>query len=561
MRSVRACSKLVRVVLAGAALALALAPAAAARQAPPAPAAKPAAAAPGRVVVGGKVVFEIRAPLGPFSPAERASAASERIQHLVNDASVHEDGIGLDDHDTSTDIVAAGQVVTTVTDADARAAGIDRATLARDRLLQVRAAIADARSAYSLKGLLLSALYATLATIALVGLLLLLRRAAPIVYSSIERWRGTRIRALRIQKLELVSADRVTELLKQAARLARGAATLALFYVYLPLVFSFFPWTRSFGGTLFGYVFSPIRMGVAAFVAYLPDLLIVALVVGASYLVSRVARFIFREVERGTVSWPGFYPEWAMPTCRIVEALIVAFTLVVIFPYLPGSSSPAFRGVSIFLGVLFSLGSSSAVANVIAGVILTYTRAFRIGDRVQIADTVGDIVAKTLLATEVRTIKNVRITIPNSLVLGSHIINFSASAAGQPLILHAGVTIGYDVPWRKVHELLAEAAARTEGILPAPRPFVLQTSLDDSHVSYEVNAYSAEPNRMALIYSGLLQNIQDVFNEAGVEIMSPQFHAVRDGNTVTIPPAHRPAGYEPGGFRVAPPGPGGGSPR
>jgi small-conductance mechanosensitive channel len=220
------------------------------------------------------------------------------------------------------------------------------------------------------------------------------------------------------------------------------------------------------------------------------------------------------------------------------------------FPYLPGSDSPAFKGISIFLGVLFSLGSSSAVANVIAGVILTYTRAFKIGDRVQIADTVGDVMGKTLLATHVKTIKNVYITIPNSLVLGSHIINFSASAQGQPLILHTGVTIGYDAPWRQIHALLIAAAAATPGILPEPKPFVLQTSLDDFYVAYEINAYTDQPSGMALIYSNLHQNIQDKFNEAAVEIMSPHYHAVRDGNVTAIPENYLPHDYVPAAFRL-----------
>ncbi|HTF61634.1 MAG TPA: mechanosensitive ion channel family protein, partial [Edaphobacter sp.] len=362
--------------------------------------------------------------------------------------------------------------------------------------------------------------------------------------------RGTHIRTLKIQSLELLSAARITETLVKCARLVRFGITVMLLYFYIPLVFSFFPWTRTFGATLLAYVLSPIGTGWYAFVAYLPSLLILLVVVVFSYLALRFVRFLFQEIERGTISWPGFYAEWAMPTFKIAQLLILAFALVVMFPYLPGSDSPAFKGISIFLGVLFSLGSSSAVANVIAGVILTYTRAFRIGDRVQIADTVGDVTGKTLLATHVKTIKNVHITIPNSLVLGSHIINFSASAQGQPLILHTGVTIGYDAPWRQVHELLIGAAEATPGILPEPRPFVLQTSLDDFYVAYEINAYTDQPSRMALLYSGLHQNIQDKFNEAGVEIMSPHYNAVRDGNVTAIPGAYLPADYAPSAFRL-----------
>jgi small-conductance mechanosensitive channel len=394
------------------------------------------------------------------------------------------------------------------------------------------------------------ALYAALATLVLISVLIAFRFFFPKLYGAIERRRGTSIRTVKIQSLELLSAARITDTLIRCARLARFGVTILLFYFYVPLVFSFFPWTRTFGSTLLAYVLTPIGNGWNAFVSYLPSLLVVLVVVIFSYFAIRAVRFVFTEIERGTISWPGFYPEWAMPTYKIVQLLILAFALVVMFPYLPGSDSPAFKGISIFLGVLFSLGSSSAVANVIAGVILTYTRAFKHGDRVQIADTVGDVMGKTLLATHVKTIKNVYITIPNSLVLGSHIINFSASAQGQPLILHTGVTIGYDAPWRQIHALLIAAAAATPGVLPEPKPFVLQSSLDDFYVAYEINAYTDQPSRMALIYSDLHQNIQDKFNEAGVEIMSPHYHAVRDGNVTAIPENYLPPDYVPAAFRL-----------
>lgn len=193
------------------------------------------------------------------------------------------------------------------------------------------------------------------------------------------------------------------------------------------------------------------------------------------------------------------------------------------------------------------------ISNVVAGVILTYMRPFQLGDRVKIADTVGDIIEKTLLVTRVRTIKNVDITIPNSLILGAHIINFSSSSFNPPpLILHTSVTIGYDAPWRTVHELLKKAAAATPHILKTPEPFVLQTALNDFYVSYEINAYTDEPNLMATIYSDLHQQIQDTFNEAGLEIMSPHYTQVRDGNKTTIPEEYLPKSYQAPAFRILP---------
>jgi small-conductance mechanosensitive channel len=229
---------------------------------------------------------------------------------------------------------------------------------------------------------------------------------------------------------------------------------------------------------------------------------------------------------------------------------VIALALVLAFPYLPGSASPAFQGVSIFIGLLLSLGSTSVVANIVSGLVLTYTHAFRVGDRVRIADTVGDVIEKGLLVTRMRTIKNVEITVPNGMVMGSHIINYSAVAQEHGLILNTTITLGYDIPWRLIHETLIKAAQATNGILPEPRPFVLQTSLDDFYVSYELNAYTDQPNKMIVVYSELHQNIQDFCNEAGIEILSPHYGALRDGNPSTIPSDYLPKGYQAPPFQI-----------
>lgn len=258
------------------------------------------------------------------------------------------------------------------------------------------------------------------------------------------------------------------------------------------------------------------------------------------------------ELEKGTLTLPGFNKDWAIPTFKIVRFLIIAMAVIIIYPYLPGSDSKAFEGVSILLGLVLSLASASAIANMIAGLVLTYMNAFKLGDRVKIADTSGDVVEKTLMATRIRTIKNVDITIPNAMVLSSHIINFSSSAKDSGLILHTTVTIGYDVPWQKVHELLINAALESQYINKEPKPFILQTSLDDFYVSYELNAYTSEPGIMAKIYSEIHSNIQNKFNEAGVEIMSPHYGAMRDGNQVTIPENYLPKSYQAPSFRIFP---------
>ena len=265
---------------------------------------------------------------------------------------------------------------------------------------------------------------------------------------------------------------------------------------------------------------------------------------------NRVVALFFQQIRLGRIVFKNFPEEWAEPTNSIVRVLLVAFGVVVAFPYLPASDSPAFTGVSVFIGVLFSLASSSSLSNMIAGLVLTYTRAFRLGDRVKIGDTLGDIVETSLLATHVQTIKNEMVVIPNGLVLGGSVTNYTRASRTLGLILHTSVTIGYNAPWRTIHGLLIEAAHATPGLLKEPAPFVWQTALNDFYVTYEINAYTDTPRDMPDIYAALHARIQDTFFAAGVEIMSPHFTAVRDGNGVAIPESFRPKGYRPPAFRV-----------
>ncbi len=253
------------------------------------------------------------------------------------------------------------------------------------------------------------------------------------------------------------------------------------------------------------------------------------------YLV-RFFRYLAEEVQSERLKLSGFYPDWAMPTYHIVRFLLYAFMIAMIYPYLPGSNSGVFQGISVFVGLIVSLGSSTVIGNIIAGLVITYMRPFKIGDRIKLNDTMGNVVEKTPLVTRIRTPKNEVVTIPNSFVMSSHTVNFSQSARESGLIIHSEVSIGYDVLWRVVNKLLIEAALNTPGVVDDPRPFVLSTSLSDWYPVYQVNAYIKDADRLADIYSALHQNIQDRFNEEGVEIMSPHYMAVRDGNASTIPP-------------------------
>jgi len=499
------------------------------------------------VVLGTDTLFLLYGRLGPFSAPDRAAHASRLIALWGPALAAGEDSIRVVEQHGTEQLMVGDEVLLTVLDSDAVASGQEPATLAAQLAVRIREAAARQPSRANLKELALDVVYTLLATGVLLGLLLLLGAASRRLTTMLS---GPRMPALRIQHLELVSAARLGEVLTLVVRALKILVIATLLYIYVPLVLSFFPWTAPYSRKIVSYIITPLKAVGLGLLNYLPNLFFIAvIVVVARYLLKGIQLF-FRAIEIGAVTLSGFERDWAPPTYNIVRFLVIAFAAIMIFPYLPGSGSDAFKGVSLFVGVLFSLGSSSAVSNMVAGVVLTYTRAFRLGDRVRIGDTEGDVAACTLLVTKIRTIKNVEITIPNGAVLSSQVINYTTHAANSGLILHTTVTIGYDAPWRKVHELLIAAARATDHIREDPAPFVFQTSLDDSYVSYQINAFTDRPALMADTYSLLHQNIQDHFNRGGVEIMSPHYGALRDGNRTTIPADHLPPAYQAPAFRL-----------
>ncbi len=507
------------------------------------------------VLLGDETLFYIQARIASFSPEFRAQVISERIDTYAKEFDISTDKLKIVDNETvkTVDIKVDDRTLVTIADVDAVAADKTRQELADLYLQKIKTSVTNYRDSHSTQSLIRGGLYTLVATLGLLVSWIAISRSIPVIHRRLLRWREERLLALTFFGTEILSADRVVDLGSEIIKILRLAAILTIVYLYLNLVLSFFPWTKGLSRILFGYILLAINTLGKGILSYLPNLFFLAVIYFFTSYTLKIVRFFFVEIEQGKMALPGFYREWARPTNKLMQFLVMAFAATVAFPYLPGSGTPAFQGISLFLGLLVSLGSSSVVANIFAGVILTYTRAFQIGDRVKITDTIGDIVDKTLFVTRIRTIKNVVITIPNGTVLNSHIVNYSAStndSAIPPLILHTTITLGYDVPWRKVHQTLIDAALATSEILPQPTPFVLQTSLDDFYVSYEINAYTNSPGIMAKIYSELYQNIQDKCNEVDIEILSPHYRAVRDGNQITIPANYLPTDYQAPSFRV-----------
>ncbi len=311
--------------------------------------------------------------------------------------------------------------------------------------------------------------------------------------------------------------------------------TIILLFMYLPLLFSFLPWTQGIVDVFYGYIEMPILFFVHGLIDFIPDLFFIVVILYITRYFVRVMHDMFDDIDEEKLKIKSFPRDWANPTRKLFTVILYAFGLVMVFPHLPGSDSPAFKGVSLFLGVLFSLGSTSAIANMVAGIVITYMRPFQIGDRVQILDTVGDVIEKTLLITRIRTSKNEDVTIPNATIISNQLVNFSSNVKTVGLILHTEITLGYNIPWRDVEKYLLKAAKATKLLQNDPKPFILQTSLDDYYVTYELNVYTKQAKKTPIIMAELNRNILDVFHELGIEILSPKYVASRDGNNSTSP--------------------------
>jgi small-conductance mechanosensitive channel len=502
------------------------------------------------VEVDGRPILTIYAPIGGFTAHERAEAIQGRIIALCTRPNVLIESIRAEDRGTWTEIFAGKDRIMGITEADARAAERPRAELAAEYTEILRQVVKQYREEHTWGRLTTGVIYAFLATVGVGGLLLvcfLVRRKARV---RVEQWLASQ----QPQHPLLSASSRFRRYLGPPFNLIFRTLfwflVLGLVQTYVAVVLLFFPATRYTSHRLTNWLFSELGAFAKSCVGYVPNLLLVALIcLLASYLI-KLNQFIFQEIGNGRLAIRGFYTDWADPTAKLVRALIFVAAAIVVFPYLPGSQSPAFRGISVFLGVLLSLGSTSAVSHAVAGTILTYMRAFHLGDFVRIGDDVGEVIEKTLLVTRIRTQKNELVTIPNGTVLGGVVINYSAEALHKGVIFHTTVTIGYNAPWREVHKLLISAALATEDVLEDPAPFVVQTALNDFYVAYELNAYTSKPKNMQNIYSALHQNIQDKFNEAGVEINSPHYTSLRDGNQTTIPGSYLPTDYKTPVFEV-----------
>jgi len=488
------------------------------------------------VEIDGNVLFRVRG-VTSLPADQRAAGIRSRIEALARNPSFKTENLKTVDSGGYLSIMAGDVRVMALADADAQLEQVSLADLGRAGVDRIRDAIVQYRAERTTNSLLRAGVHALIATVVFtVAFVVLTWIAGKLELLLLRRLEG-RIHSFGIQSFEIVRADRVIRILNALQRTFRLVVQFAFVVAYLSYVLRLFPFTRSTGNRLFELLAVPLVATGRDFLAAIPSLLFLTLLFIVTRFFLKLLRLFFDAVDRGTVRLDNFEQEWAEPTYKIVRLVVIALVAIIAYPYIPGSDSAAFKGISVFLGVLLSLGSSSAIANIIAGYTMIYRRAFRVGDRVKVGDTIGDVIEMRLQGTHVRTLKNEEVVIPSSQILNSHVVNYSSLGTKQGLILHTTVGIGYETPWRQVEAMLLLAASRTEGVEKEPAAFVHQTSLGDFAVNYELNAYTRAVPAMLEVYTSLHRNVLDVFNEYEVAIMTPAY--VADPRDAKIVPKDR----------------------
>ena len=491
------------------------------------------------LVIDGDTLFTLYARTGGVLPEARVREAQEKITAAGRRLTFSADSIYVFEGDFSSDIMSRDEVLLTITDMDGLWQDMPRSELAHEYAVTIQLKIDELHRAYGLQqklwGLLMAVLVAVAQWIAI-----------KITVRTFARWkfRATRLvvarlRPVSLKDYEFLGTHRQGVLFIALYNALRYAFIILQLFVSVTLIFSIFPETKSFTFTILGYIWNPFKDIVWAVIDYMPNVFQIAVIWICFHYLVKTVKYFANEIESGRLKLNGFYPDWAHPTYYILRVLLYSLMFVMIWPLLPNSNSQVFQGVSVFIGIIVSLGSTSIIGNIMAGMVMTYMRPFRIGDYIKVGDTVGEVIEKTVLVTRIRTRKNEVVTIQNSSLMGSQTSNYTVAAQNYNLVVHTKVTIGYDVPWQQVKQIMEGAALDTVGVLKSPKPYMMTTSLDDFYVEYEINAFTDDAVNLPRIYSDLHQKLLKRFFDAGVEIMSPHIYARRDGLDTQMPPDYR----------------------
>jgi small-conductance mechanosensitive channel len=481
-------------------------------------------APPARLVFHNRFITEFRASILRRLPEDRMNGASQALDRAVRDA-----GPVLVSFRTGQNFVifrVGNRDVFALVTADVDELGGETLTqLAEETKARLDTALAEALEARTPTRLLVSGLQALGVTLlfgVLIWALVRFRRSAG---RRIEEEAHRRLEASGAAGRELVQSSHVLDRVKNLVTFLVLALGLVLTYVWLTFVLRRFPYSRPWGESLRGFLIDQLQIVGRAIVNAAPRLFTVLLIVVLTRFVVRLTNLFFVAVQEGRISIPWIYPETLQPTRRLVLAGLWLFALALAFPFLPGSESEAFKGISVLLGLMVTLGSSGLVNQVMSGFTLTYSRALRVNDFVRVTDIEGTVTQIGALSTKIRTPRGEEVTIPNAVIVSHTVTNYTRFAETDGVLVPTSISIGYDVPWRQVHALLIQAAARTPGVRAEPSPVVRQVELGDFAIKYTLLVSLDRPYQRLAILAAVHANILDVFNEHGVQIMSPAYEA------------------------------------
>lgn len=503
------------------------------------------------VIFNGDTLFTINRSIGAVTAEQRADAIRKKIINIAAQTNFNADSFRIEQSEISADIIYKDILVHSVFDNDVNDTALTRSAFATNRMLLISDTIKKYVAEHGVKIISVKILIAFAVLLFLILIIWLINKLFNFINLKVIAKHQVRFKKFHIGNYQLLSSEQIVQYAGVILKAFRIFITILIIYITLPVLFKLFPTTESIANYMWDLIWNPIKSMGNGIINYIPNLFALIVISFVFYYFTKLLNYFANEIANGKLVIKGFYAEWSAPTLSLVKFLVMIFYFIVSYRFLPGAESKVFQGVTVFLGLLVSIGSSSAISNIVAGLVITYMRPFKIGSFVKIGEVVGIVTEKNLLVTRVQTIKNEEITIPNATVLSSHILNYGNEKSGKLLIVHTTVTIGYNAPWQQVHELLINAALSTNHILAEPQPFVLQTGLNDFYISYQINAYTDMPTIQASILSSLHQNIQDKFNEAGVEIMSPHYSNLRDGNQTSIPENYLHENYKAPRFNVA----------
>lgn len=485
------------------------------------------------ILILGDTLFNVYGNIGSFTSKQRADAIEKKITTLSKDYSFSKDSIKLVETGNYLNIIYKHEILMSVDSIQALQEDKTKKQAAiyyKNKIVKAVEKQLYQKSWQQITLQVLGTLLVIIAEVLIIKFIYYIYRRVKVM---IWRQRGKKIKGV----FGLFDDQRAMLLVIHMARAVRLIIILLFIYFGLLIVFTLFPYTKHISDQLLGYVIRPLKSAGVSIKDYMPKLFTIIVIVFIFRYIQKFIRYLADRIASGKITIKGFYPDWAFPTYNIISGILFIFMFIVIFPYLPNSDSQIFQGVSVFAGIMLSLGSTSIIGNLVAGLVITYMRPFKLGDRIKLGEFTGDVLEKTALVTRLKTPKNEVITIPNSSIMSAQTVNYSQSAKDYGLILFITVGVGYDIPWQKVHELLFQVASRTDNILKRQKPFILQDQLRDFYVDYQLNVYVKDAKLAAKVYSDLRQNTQDVFAENKIELVSPHYNVNRnvDSTDSTIP--------------------------